>query len=64
MDAVAPGRFMGDRAALDRYKARVGLCVGDIKGANPADPEGKLGLYPVDQNGTQGRRVPPVPAVM
>ncbi|MDT0449684.1 hypothetical protein [Streptomyces hesseae] len=45
---------MSDRAALDRFKARVSLYVGDVKGANPADPAGKLGLYPVDRNGTQG----------
>ncbi|MCD9144987.1 ABC transporter substrate-binding protein [Streptomyces albireticuli] len=54
MNPLGLGRFMGDRAALDRYKARVSLYVGDVKGANPADPETKLGLYPVDQNGTQG----------
>ncbi|GAA0396208.1 ABC transporter substrate-binding protein [Streptomyces luteireticuli] len=54
MNPLGLGRFMGDRAALDRYKARVSLYVGDVKGADPADPEGRLGLYPVDQNGTQG----------
>ncbi|MGK5547974.1 ABC transporter substrate-binding protein [Streptomyces sp. URMC 127] len=54
MNPLGLGRFMSDRAALDRYKARVSLYVGDVKGANPADPQGKLGLYPVDQNGTQG----------
>ncbi|WP_248845095.1 hypothetical protein [Streptomyces griseorubiginosus] len=42
------------RAALDRYKARINLYVGDVKGVNPSDPKNVLGLYPVDQNGTQG----------
>ncbi len=54
MNPLGLGNFMSDRAALDRYKARINLYVGDVKGANPADPESKLGLYPVDQNGTQG----------
>ncbi|MFI2073846.1 ABC transporter substrate-binding protein [Streptomyces triculaminicus] len=54
MNRLGLGKFMSDRAALDRYKARINLYVGDVKGANPADPEGKLGLYPVDQSGTQG----------
>ncbi|QSY49305.1 MULTISPECIES: ABC transporter substrate-binding protein [Streptomyces] len=54
MNPLGLGKFMSDRAALDRYKARINLYVGDVKGANPADPEGKLGLYPVDQSGTQG----------
>ncbi|WP_430379543.1 hypothetical protein [Streptomyces sp. B1-3] len=42
------------RAALDRCKARINLYVGDVKGVNPSDPKNVLGLYPVDQNGTQG----------
>ncbi|GGX74667.1 ABC transporter substrate-binding protein [Streptomyces hiroshimensis] len=54
MNPLGLGKFMSDRAALDRYKARISLYVGDVKGADPADPESKLGLYPVDQNGTQG----------
>ncbi|WP_058043547.1 ABC transporter substrate-binding protein [Streptomyces roseifaciens] len=54
MNPLGLGAFMSDRAALDRYKALINLYVGDVKGANPADPEGRLGLYPVDQNGTQG----------
>ncbi|MFG2181672.1 ABC transporter substrate-binding protein [Streptomyces abikoensis] len=54
MNPLGLGQFMSDRAALDRFKARISLYVGDVKGADPADPEGKLGLYPVDQNGTQG----------
>ncbi|MGW1072077.1 ABC transporter substrate-binding protein [Streptomyces sp. NPDC002537] len=54
MNPLGLGAFMSDRAALDRYKARVSLYVGDVQGANPADPKGRLGLYPVDQNGTQG----------
>ncbi|MCC3770100.1 ABC transporter substrate-binding protein [Streptomyces sp. UNOC14_S4] len=54
MNPLGLGAFMSDRTALDRYKARISLYVGDVKGVDPADPEGKLGLYPVDQNGTQG----------
>ncbi|MFF4407433.1 ABC transporter substrate-binding protein [Streptomyces sp. NPDC001404] len=54
MNPLGLGKFMSDRAALDRYKARISLYVGDVKGTDPADPDGKLGLYPVDQNGTQG----------
>ncbi|WP_432584940.1 hypothetical protein ABVG11_02080 [Streptomyces sp. HD1123-B1] len=46
--------FMSDRTALDRYKARVGLYVGDVRGVNPADPDGVLGLAPVSQDGRQG----------
>ncbi|MEU7501751.1 extracellular solute-binding protein [Streptomyces griseofuscus] len=53
MNPLGLGKFMNDRAALDRYKARINLYVGDVKGANPADPTGALGLYPVDQDGTQ-----------
>ncbi|EMF01510.1 ABC transporter substrate-binding protein [Streptomyces mobaraensis NBRC 13819 = DSM 40847] len=54
MNPLGLGEFMGDRTALDRFKAKINLFVGDVKGADPADPEGKLGLYPVDQAGTQG----------
>ncbi|MFI9723518.1 ABC transporter substrate-binding protein [Streptomyces sp. NPDC052396] len=54
MNPLGLGKFMSDRAALDRYKARISLYVGDVKGTDPADPDGRLGLYPVDQNGTQG----------
>ncbi|WP_431774077.1 ABC transporter substrate-binding protein [Streptomyces cucumeris] len=46
--------FMSDRTALDRYKARVGLYVGDVRGVNPADPDGVLGLAPISQDGRQG----------
>ncbi|MEE4598346.1 extracellular solute-binding protein [Streptomyces sp. DSM 41524] len=46
--------FMSDRAALDRYKALITLYVGEVKGVKPSDPKNILGLYPVDQNGTQG----------
>ncbi|MEU2159445.1 extracellular solute-binding protein [Streptomyces sp. NPDC019396] len=46
--------FMNDRTALDRYKARVALYVGDVKGPNPADPENVLGLRPISQEGEQG----------
>ncbi|MEY9841757.1 hypothetical protein [Streptacidiphilus sp. EB103A] len=49
------GAFMGARIALDRYKARVPLYVGgDVEGLDSADPNGVLGLYPVNRDGTQG----------
>ncbi|WDV53292.1 hypothetical protein PV963_24475 [Streptomyces coeruleorubidus] len=54
MNPLGLGEFMSNRTALDRYKARVNLYVGDVKGVNPSDPQGVLGLYPVDQDGTQG----------
>ncbi|MER7479093.1 extracellular solute-binding protein [Streptomyces sp. NPDC126510] len=54
MNPLGLGAFMNDRGALDRYKARITLYVGDVKGVNPSDPKGVLGLYPVDQSGTQG----------
>ncbi|WP_410641387.1 ABC transporter substrate-binding protein [Amycolatopsis sp. lyj-346] len=54
MNPLGLGTFMSDRTALDRYKARITLYVGDVQGVNPADPDGKLGRYPVDENGTQG----------
>ncbi|KOG30086.1 ABC transporter substrate-binding protein [Streptomyces resistomycificus] len=54
MNPLGLGEFMNNRTALDRYKARVNLYVGDVKGVNPSDPKGVLGLYPVDQDGTQG----------
>ncbi|NJP80121.1 extracellular solute-binding protein, partial [Streptomyces sp. AA8] len=41
MNPLGLGAFMSDRAALDRYKALINLYVGDVKGANPADPEGR-----------------------
>ncbi|MEU0676959.1 extracellular solute-binding protein [Streptomyces sp. NPDC006172] len=54
MNPLGLGAFMSDRAALDRYKARISLYVGDVRGVNPSDPQGVLGLHPVDQDGTQG----------
>ncbi|MFI9168577.1 hypothetical protein [Streptomyces lincolnensis] len=54
MNPLGHGAFMSDRTALDRYKARVNLYVGDVKGVNPSDPKGVLGLHPVTQDGTQG----------
>ncbi|MEV7392924.1 extracellular solute-binding protein [Streptomyces sp. NPDC091215] len=54
MNPLGLGAFMSDRTALDRYKARINLYVGDVQGVNPSDPKGALGLYPVSQNGTQG----------
>lgn len=54
MNPLGLSEFMSDRTALDRYKRRITLYVGEVQGVRPADPEDKLGLYPVDQNGTQG----------
>ncbi|WP_338778589.1 extracellular solute-binding protein [Streptomyces sp. DG1A-41] len=54
MNPLGLGEFMSDRTALDRYKARINLYVGDVKGVNPSDPKGVLGLYPVTQDGKQG----------
>lgn len=54
MNPLGLGTFMSDRTALDRYKALITLYVGDVQGANPADPENVLGLYPIDARGTQG----------
>ncbi|MDN0199830.1 ABC transporter substrate-binding protein [Streptomyces sp. S.PNR 29] len=48
------GTFMSNRAALDRYKALITLYVGDVKGVDPSDPNGVLGLYPINRDGTQG----------
>jgi hypothetical protein len=44
MNPLGLGEFMSDRAALDRYKARINLYIGDVQGVNPADPEDVLGL--------------------
>ncbi|MCZ0985382.1 ABC transporter substrate-binding protein [Streptomyces diastatochromogenes] len=54
MNPLGLGEFMSNRTALDRYKARINLYVGDVQGVNPSDPKGVLGLYPVSQDGTQG----------
>lgn len=54
MNPLGLGTFMSDRTALDRYKARITLYIGDAQGANPADPDNALGLYPIDEHGTQG----------
>jgi len=54
MNPLGLSEFMSDRTALDRYKRRITLYVGEVQGVRPAGPEDKLGLYPVDQNGTQG----------
>ncbi|WP_019074553.1 ABC transporter substrate-binding protein [Streptomyces hokutonensis] len=51
---LALGRFMGNRTALARYKALITLYVGDVKGVDPSDPNGVLGLYPINRDGTQG----------
>ncbi|WP_416971020.1 ABC transporter substrate-binding protein [Streptomyces sp. 4F14] len=54
MNPLGLGEFLSDRTALDRYKSRIGLYVGDVQGVNPSDPKGVLGLRPVSQSGTQG----------
>ncbi|KND30207.1 ABC transporter substrate-binding protein [Streptomyces acidiscabies] len=54
MNPLGLGAFMSDRTALDRYKARINLYVGDVQGVNPSDPQGVLGLHPVSQSGKQG----------
>ncbi|MEU6375420.1 ABC transporter substrate-binding protein [Streptomyces sp. NPDC046909] len=54
MNPLGLGKFMSDRTALDRYKAFINLYVGDVQGVDPSDPEGVLGLYPVNQDGSQG----------
>lgn len=40
MNPLGLGVFMHDRGAPDRYKARINLYVGDVKGVNPSDPKG------------------------
>lgn len=54
MNPLGLREFMSDRTALDLYKKRITLYVGEVQGVSPADPKGVLGLYPIDQNGTQG----------
>ncbi|QKC85417.1 extracellular solute-binding protein [Mesorhizobium sp. NZP2077] len=53
MNPLGLGTFMKDRAALDVYKARITLLVGDVQGVNPSDPKGVLGLFPLNQDGKQ-----------
>lgn len=38
MNPLGLGQFMSDRAALDRYEARLSLYIGDVHGANSSDP--------------------------
>ncbi|MEU0947878.1 hypothetical protein ABZ379_35020 [Streptomyces canus] len=38
MNPLGLGQFMSDRAALDRYEARLRLSTGDVHGANSSDP--------------------------
>lgn len=42
-DPTGLGRFLADRGAVDRFRARVQLYVGDVKGPSPT---GRLGFYP------------------
>ncbi|MFI1047913.1 ABC transporter substrate-binding protein [Streptomyces griseoruber] len=39
-------RFMADRDAVERFRSQVELYVGQVKGADPGDPQGTLGRYP------------------
>lgn len=39
-------RFMSDRAAVERFRTQLQLYVGQVTGADPADPTDSLGLTP------------------
>jgi len=39
-------KFMADREAVDRLRAKVQRYVGPVRGADPADPANTLGPYP------------------
>ena len=39
-------RFMSNRAAVEQFRAQVALYVGQPQGADPADPNGTLGVNP------------------
>ncbi|WP_329264990.1 ABC transporter substrate-binding protein [Streptomyces sp. NBC_01478] len=43
-DAFA--KFMSDRAAVERFRSQVELYFGQVKGADPGDPDGTLGRTP------------------
>lgn len=45
-DPDAFARFTSDRGAVERFRSQVELYVGKVNGANPADPQGTLGLTP------------------
>lgn len=38
--------FMADRGAVERFRSQLQLYVGEVQGADPADPTGSLGLTP------------------
>ncbi|MDH6484226.1 extracellular solute-binding protein [Streptomyces sp. SAI-127] len=39
-------QFMADRDAVERFRSQVELYFGQVKGADPGDPQGTLGRYP------------------
>jgi hypothetical protein len=39
-------KFIADRKAVDRLRAKVQRYVGPVQGANPGDPQNTLGPYP------------------
>ncbi|WP_150136566.1 hypothetical protein [Streptomyces hyaluromycini] len=43
-DAFA--KFMSNRAAVERFRSQVELYFGQVKGADPGDPDGTLGRTP------------------
>lgn len=45
-DPAAFPKFMRDRAAVERFRSQVELYVGQVRGANPADPTNSLGRVP------------------
>jgi ABC-type Fe3+ transport system substrate-binding protein len=45
-DALAFPDFMRDRAAVERFRSQVQLYVGQVTGADPADPDDSFGLTP------------------
>ncbi|MFF0012777.1 hypothetical protein [Streptomyces sp. NPDC005374] len=49
MNPLRLGQFMSDRAGLDRYKARLSLCVDEVHGANPSDPTSSASTRPTSR---------------
>ncbi|MER5185026.1 ABC transporter substrate-binding protein [Streptomyces sp. NPDC002896] len=45
-DPDAFARFMANRGAVERFRSQVELYFGQVKGADPADPQGTLGRTP------------------
>ena len=53
MNPLGLGHFMSDRAALDRYKARLSHYIGDVHGPNSSDPTSSASTRSTSK-GTQG----------